>query len=180
MKQRAAVLVLLVTVLGLSTAAPVAAQPLTTPLVIPPTTIPGTDITVSGTLDAKVLRFSARDGDITAVAKASGTLTLVSPTLGTATVNISKARITLMADVEADCQGHLDIDFRGVFQLKATVTFSSITLTINETVPISGSLAFTAQTAEQTALVCDVSQLLQTNASLSDILAKLEALLQTL
>jgi hypothetical protein len=180
MKRRAALLVPLVAVIGLTTTAPAIAKPPTTTVVVPPTTIVGTDIVVSGTLDAQVLSFRVEGGRVIAVAKATGTLALESPTLGDATVTIAKARITLRADVQADCQGHLNVRFRGSLQLKATVTFGTVTRSINETVPLKGSLAFTAQTAEQTALICDISQLLASKASLSDIVAKLEALLATL
>jgi hypothetical protein len=180
MKRRAALLAPLVAVLGLTTTAPAIAKPLTATVAVPPTTIGGTDIVVTGTLDAKILRFRVEGGRVVAVAKATGTLALESATLGDATVTITKARIGLTADVEADCQGNLDIDFHGVLQLRATVTFGALTLSINETVPINGPLEFTAQTAEQTALICDIAHLLESNAPLSDIMAKLEALLATL
>src|SRR5215213_4728080 len=46
---------------------------------------------------------------LVAIADASGTLTTTSPTLGTAKVPVTDARLVLNADVTADCQGHLHI-----------------------------------------------------------------------
>ena len=185
MKVRAALLVALIGVLGLGTAAPASARPVTVDVTIPPTTIAGTDIVVSGTLSARISHFSVRDGHVVAVAKVSGTLTATSPTLGTATIAIAKARVVLNADVQADCQGHLDIDFHGVLQLKATVTFTgttgtALTVAINETVPVRGSLSFSAQTAEQTALICAISELLSGGGSAQAIVDELNALLEAL
>ena len=184
MKIRAVLVVLLVGLFGMA-AAPASAKPVTPTVTIPPTTIGGTDITVSGTLAARVSHLSVKDGHVVAVAKVSGTVTATSPTLGTATIVISKAQVVLNADVRADCEGNLHIDFHGVLQLRATVTFTSTTdatstETINETVPVSGSFDFTAQTAEQTTLICNISQLLQNGGSIQAIVDAINALLETL
>jgi hypothetical protein len=69
-----------------------------------------------------------------------------------------------------------------VLRLNATVTFTSTTratVTIRKTVPLHGSLDFTAQTQEQRKLTCDVSHLLQ-SASLQGVVDKLNQLLRTL
>ena len=60
----------------------------------------------------------------------------------------------LNAIVQADCSGHLQIDFQGVLQINATVVFTALdgattTVTVNETVPLRGSLSYTATTQQR-------------------------------
>src|SRR5215217_7458403 len=118
-------------------------------------------------------------------ATVSGTLTVTEPTLGTATIDVGGTRVVLHANVQADCSGHLQIDFQGVLRLNATVTFTdatgaTTTETIKKTVPLHGSLDFTAQTQQQRALICDVSHLLRSGDSVQEIVDKLNQLLATL
>jgi hypothetical protein len=158
---------------------------LPTTLTVDPTVIQvdGYTFTVSGTVTANVTQFKLDEqGNLVAVATLSGTLTVTEPTLGTATIDVTGTR----AKVQADCSGHLHIDFQGVLRLNATVTFTDATTgattteTIKKTVPLHGSLNFTAQTQEQRALICDVSHLLRSGASVQEVVDKLKQLLATL
>src|SRR5215216_5702298 len=161
---------------------------LTTTLTVDPTVIQvdGYTVTVSGTVTADVTQFKLDEqGNLLAVATVSGTLAVTEPTLGTATIDVTGTRVVLHAKVQADCSGHLHIDFQGVLRLNATVTLTSTsgattTVTITKTVPLHGSLDFTAQTQEQRALICDVNHLLRSGASVQDIVDKLNQLLATL
>ena len=161
---------------------------LTTTLTVEPTVIQvdGFTLTVSGTVTADVTRFKLDEqGNLLAVATLSGTLTVTEPTLGTATIDVTGTRVVLHAKVQADCSGHLHIDFQGVLRLNATVTFTdttgaTTTVTIKKTVPLHGSLDFTAQTPEQRSLICDLSHLLRSGASLQEIVDTLNQLLGTL
>ena len=161
----------------------------TTPLTVGPTVIQvdGFTFTASGTVTANVTQFKLDEqGNLVAVATLSGTLTVTEPTLGTATIDVTGTRAVLHAKVQADCSGHLHIDFQGVLRLNATVTFTDATTgattteTIKKTVPLHGSLNFTAQTQEQRALICDVSHLLRSGASVQEVVDKLKQLLATL
>ena len=184
--------VLLVAVLAaLVLASPAAAAKptgsLPTTLTVDPTVIQvdGFTVTVSGTVTADVTQFRLDEqGNLVAVATLSGTITVSEPTLGTATIDVGGTRVVLHAKVQADCSGHLQIDFQGVLRLNATVTFTSstgatTTVTIRKTVPLHGSLDFTAQTQEQRALICDVSHLLRSGASVQEIADTLNQLLAT-
>ena len=172
---------------GLGTVAPASATKpasgsFTTTLTLAPTTVDGTDITLSGDVTATISRFTVQDGRIVAVADASGTLTASSPTLGTATLVITDSRLILNANVTADCQGNLHIDFQGVLQVQGTLTFTdtsgtTTTVPINETIPLNGSLDFTAETTSQTSLICDISRLLQNRSSAKALADKLNTLL---
>jgi hypothetical protein len=162
---------------------------LPTMLTVDPTAIQvdGYTFTVSGTVTANVTQFKLDEqGNLVAVATLSGTLTVTEPTLGTATIDVTGTRAVLHAKVQADCSGHLHIDFQGVLRLNATVTFTDATTgattteTIKKTVPLHGSLNFTAQTQEQRALICDVSHLLRSGASVQEVVDKLKQLLATL
>jgi hypothetical protein len=162
---------------------------LPTTLTVDPTVIQvdGYTFTVSGTVTANVTQFKLDEqGNLVAVATLSGTLTVTEPTLGTATIDVTGTRAVLHAKVQADCSGHLHIDFQGVLRLNATVTFTDATTgattteTIKKTVPLHGSLNFTAQTQEQRALICDVSHLLRSGASVQEVVDKLKQLLATL
>ena len=189
MKIRALVLsaVLGVLIGGVGThTAPASAKPVsgtfTATLTLAPTIIDGTDITLGGDLTAIVKRFNLQDGHLVAVAEASGTVTATSPTLGTATLLITDARLIVNADVTADCQGNLHIDFRGVLQVQGIFTFTDTSgtttnLSVNETIPFRGSLDYTAQTTSQTSLICDISRLLQNKSSLKALIDKLNTLL---
>jgi hypothetical protein len=163
-----------------------------TTLTVEPTVVQvaGLNLTASGTVNADVTQFkvltNAKGGtDLLAIATLSGTLTVSEPTLGTATIDVTRVRVVLRASVQADCSGNLRIDFRGVLQVNATVTFTSITGTtttvpISATVPLNGSLSFTAQTEQQRSLICDISQLLGSRASTQALVDKLNTLLRTL
>jgi hypothetical protein len=162
---------------------------LPTTLTVDPTVIQvdGYTFTVSGTVTANVTQFKLDEqGNLVAVATLSGTLTVTEPTLGTATIDVTGTRAVLHAKVQADCSGHLHIDFQGVLRLNATVTFTDATTgattteTIKKTVPLHGSPNFTAQTQEQRALICDVSHLLRSGASVQEVVDKLKQLLATL
>jgi hypothetical protein len=162
---------------------------LPTTLTVDPTVIQvdGYTFTVSGTVTANVTQFKLDEqGNLVAVATLSGTLTVTEPTLGTATIDVTGTRAVLHAKVQADCSGHLHIDFQGVLRLNATVTFTDATTgattteTIKKTVPLHGSLNFSAQTQEQRALICDVSHLLRSGASVQEVVDKLKQLLATL
>jgi len=185
MKTRALLLVVLVGLLGFVTTAPAAAKKPATgsfTVTIPvneTVTVDGTTITITGTLTADVTHLSVQDGHVVAVATLGGQLTFTSD-LGTATVDLTGTRVVLNADVRADCQGNLDITFHGVLQLNATVTFDGTSFTINKTIPLNGSLHFTATTQQQTSLICDISHLLQSHASVNAIVDKLNTLLKTL
>jgi len=160
----------------------------TTPLTVGPTVIQvdGFTFTASGTVTANVTQFKLDEqGNLVAVATLSGTITVSEPTLGTATIDVTGTRVVLHAKVQADCSGHLHIDFQGVLRLNATVTFTSTsgattTVTITKTVPLHGSLDFTAQTQEQRALICDITHLLKSGASLQEVVDTLSQLLRTL
>ena len=161
---------------------------LPTTLTVDPTVIQvdGYTFTVSGTVTANVTQFKLDEqGSLLAVATLSGTLTVTEPTLGTATIDVTGTRVVLHAKVQADCSGHLHIDFQGVLRLNATVTFTSTsgattTVTIRKTVRLRGSLDFTAQTQEQRALICDITHLLKSGASLQEVVDTLSQLLRTL
>jgi len=160
----------------------------TTTLTVDPTVIQvdGFTFTVSGTVTADVTQFKLDEqGNVLAFATLSGTFTVTEPTLGTATIDVTGTRVVLHAKVQADCSGHLHIDFQGVLRLNATVTFTdttgaTTTVTIKKTVPLHGSLDFTAQTQEQRAIICDISHLLKSGASLQEIVDTLNQLLGTL
>src|SRR5829696_8431053 len=189
---RKTVCVLLAAVLAaLALASPASAAktgPLPTTLTVDPTVIQvdGYTFTVSGMVTADVTQFRLDEqGNLVAVATLSGTLTVTEPTLGTATIDVGGTRVVLHAKVQADCSGHLQIDFQGVLRLNATVTFTdatgaTTTETIKKTVPLHGSLDFTAQTQQQRALICDVSHLLRSGDSVQEIVDKLNQLLATL
>jgi hypothetical protein len=161
---------------------------LTAPLTVGPTVIQidGLNFTVSGAVTADVTQFKLnKQGNLVAVATLSGTLTISEPTLGRATIDVTGTRVVLRARVQADCSGHLHIDFTGVVRLNATVTNTSTTgatttVPISETVPLHGSLDFTAQTQEQRALICDVSHLIRSGAPLQEVVDTLAELLGTL
>lgn len=182
--------VLLVAVFAaLVLASPAAASPFTTTLTVEPTVIQvnGYTFTVSGTVTASVTQFKLDErGNLVAVATLSGTLAVSEPTLGAGTIDVTGTRVVLHAKVQADCSGHLHIDFQGVLRLNATVTFTDATTgattteTIRKTVPLHGSLDFTAQTQEQRALICDISHLLKSGASVQEVADTLNALLRTL
>jgi hypothetical protein len=70
---------------------------------------------------------ACRTGTLSPSLRFCGTVTATSPTLGTATLVLSGTRIVLNANVHADCQGHLHVDFRGVLQVRGTLTFTSTT-----------------------------------------------------
>jgi hypothetical protein len=189
MRIRTLGLIVVVGLLAFGTLAPATAKPtrgsFTGDLTIGPALVEGTDITLSGTLTANVSQFSVQDGHIVAIATVSGTVTATSPTLGTATLVLSGTRIVLNANVQADCQGHLHIDFRGVLQVRGTLTFTSttgstITFDLNETIPLSGSLDYTAQSTSETALICDIATLLNSSASQRAVVDKLNTLLKKL
>src|SRR5918994_4964746 len=117
----------------------------TTTLTIAPTQV-GT-ATISGTLTANVTRFAVDvQGRVVGIATLSGSVTVTEPTLGTGTIDVTGTRLVLTADVDADCEGRLDIDFRAVLQLRTTVTLTSSTgatiqIPISATVPLGGSLS---------------------------------------
>src|SRR5829696_7519090 len=190
---RKTVCVLLAAVLAaLALASPASAAktgPLPTTLTVDPTVIQvdGYTFTVSGMVTANVTQFKLDEqGNLVAVATLSGTLTVTEQTLGTATIDVTGTRAVLHAKVQADCSGHLQIDFQGVLRLNATFTFTDATTgattteTIKKTVPLHGSLNFSAQTQEQRALICDVSHLLRSGASVQEVVDKLKQLLATL
>ena len=161
-----------------------------TTLVVVPTVVPVTvdglnfTFTVSGSLDATVNRFQVSDGRVLAVGTASGTLTVTEPTLGSATITVTNARLVLTAQVTADCSGNLRIDLRGVLQLDATVQFTilgvSATIPINETVPLNASLSYMATTQQQQSLICDIATLLGNRSSPNALADKLNTLLKRL
>jgi hypothetical protein len=187
---RLAVLIAALVVLAVPSAA-VAAKPtggsFTTPLTLEPTLIPGTDVTASGTVTADVTQFRVdENGHVVAVATLSGTATLTSPTLGTATIDVTGTRLVLNATVSANCeQGTLTIVYHGALQLNATVTLTSTTgetytITLNKTVPLNGTYTFRATTQQQQALVCDIENLLGSQASAKALVDKLNTLLKKL
>jgi hypothetical protein len=189
MKIRALVLVVLVALFAFGTQAPATAKPtrgsFTVDLGLEPTLVGGTDITLSSTVTANVTQFGVQDGHIVAIAMVSGTVAATSPTLGTATLVLTGTRVVLNANVQADCQGHLRIDFRGVLQVRGTLTFTSatgstITFNLNETVPLRGLLDYTAQSTSETALICDIAKLLNSSASQRALADKLNTLLKKL
>jgi hypothetical protein len=160
----------------------------TTTLTVAPTTVavdPYT-VTVGGSLTADVTRFTVdSSGHIVAIATVSGTLTATEPTLGTATVTIANLRVVLNAIVTADCSGRLQIDFTGVVQIDATVVFtatdgSTTTLELRKTVPVRGSLIYTATTQQQQSLICDLATLLGNPSSVNARVDKLNTLLRQL
>jgi hypothetical protein len=193
MVRRLAVLAALVAVAALAafvspaSAAKPAGGSFTTTLTVPPTTdtVDGYTVTVSGSLTATVTRFRVdSSGHLVAIATVSGTLTATEPTLGTATVTIN-SRVVLNADVQADCSGHLQIDFRGVLQINAIVVFTALdgattTLTVNETVPLRGSLSSTATAEPLKSLICDLATLLGNRSSPNAHADKLNTLLKKL
>jgi hypothetical protein len=156
----------------------------TTTLTIAPTQV-GT-ATISGTLTANVTRFAVDEqGHIVGIATLSGAVTVTEPTLGTGTIDVTGTRLVLAADVDADCEGHLHIDFHAVLQLRATVTLTSTSgattqFEITETVPLSGSLDFTAETQAQRALICEIATLLGAGASPQELVEKLNVVLRLL
>src|SRR5215208_7051130 len=127
-----------------ASAAKPAAGSFTTTLTVEPTTVAvdGYTLTLSGSLTANVTQFRVdENGHLVAIATVTGTLTASEPTLGTATITITNVRVVLNADVDADCSGHLHIDFQGVLQVDATVVFTATdgtttTLHIHKTVPL--------------------------------------------
>jgi len=160
----------------------------TTTLTVEPTMIAvdGFSVTTSGSLTANVTQFRVdENGHLAAIASVSGTLTASEPTLGTATITITNVRVVLNADVDADCSGHLHIDFQGVLQVDATVVFTATdgtttTLHIHKTVPLQGSLDYTATTQQQQSLICDIATLLQNPSSVKALVDKLNTLLKQL
>ena len=186
--RRVFVLVVAFSVFGLALTGTASAKPTTGSFTVTfpvstTVTVDGTEIAISGTLTANVARFSVQDGHVVAVTTLSGTVTATSD-LGTATIDLTGTRVVLNADVQADCQGHLHVDFHGVLQLRAMVTFTgslgSFSFDVNETIPLADSIDFTAQTQQQTSLICDLSRLLQTRASVNALIDKLNTLLKTL
>jgi hypothetical protein len=183
---RLAVVVAVVAVAAMAPAR-VTAAPLTADLTIGPTTIETSlvgPVTVSGTATATITQFRVNEnGQLVAIATVSGTATATVPG-GMVTVDVTRARVILRASVQANCSGQLAVTFNGVAQLNATVTVTkggkTATFQITETFPLHGSLSFTAQTAEQQALICEISQLLQTRASTKALVDKLNTLLATL
>ena len=157
----------------------------TTTLDLAPTTFTVGDytLTVSGSLTASVTQFQVdSNGRIVAVGTASGRLTVTEPNLGTAT--ITNVRVSVTADVTADCSGHLQIDFNGVVQLDATAVFTILgvttTIEIHKTVPVHGSLSYTATTQQQQNLICDIATLLNNPSSVKATVDKLNTLLKQL
>src|SRR5829696_9413371 len=157
----------------------------TTTLDLAPTTFTVGDytLTVSGSLTASVTQFQVdSNGRIVAVRTASGTLTVTEPSLGTATITITNVRVSVTADVTADCSGHLQIDFNGVVQLDATAVFTILgvttTIEIHKTVPVRGSLGYTATTQQQQNLICDIATLLNNPSSVKATVDKLNTLLK--
>jgi hypothetical protein len=156
----------------------------TTALTIGPTQV-GT-ATISGTLTANVTRFAVDEqGHVVGIATLSGSVTVTEPTLGTGTIDVTGTRLVLTADVDADCEGHLDLDFRAVLQLRATVTLTTIggittQFAINQTVPLGGSVDFTAETQAQRALICEIATLLGAGASPQELVEKLNVVLRLL
>src|SRR5918995_2990948 len=120
----------------------------TTTLTIAPTQV-GT-ATISGAVTVNATRFAVDEqGRVVAIASLSGAVTVTEPLLGTATIDVTGTRLVLTADVDADCEGRLDIDFRAVLQLRTTVTLTSTSgattqIPISATVPLGGSVSFTA------------------------------------
>jgi hypothetical protein len=159
----------------------------TTTLTVAPTTVAvdGYRVTVSGSLTATVTQFKVdSNGHLVAVATVSGTLTATEPTLGTASITITKVGVVLNAQVQADCSGHLQIDFHGVLQIDATVVFTATdgtvtSLDVHKTVPLQGSLRYTAITQQQKSLICDIATLLQNPSSVNALVDKLNTLLKT-
>jgi hypothetical protein len=159
----------------------------TTTLDLAPTTFTVGDytLTVTGTLTATVTHFQVdSNGHIVAVGTASGTLTVTEPTLGSATITITNVRVSLTADVTADCSGHLQIDFNGVVQVDATAVFNILgvttTVELHKTVPVHGSLTYTATTQQQQSLICDIATLLNNQSSVKATIDKLNTLLKQL
>ena len=159
----------------------------TTTVTVPPTTVTvdGFAVTVSGNLAATVTQFRVdSSGHLVAIATVSGTLTATEPTLGSATITFN-TRVVLNANVQADCSGHLQIDFRGVLQINATVVFTALngsttTVTLNETVPLRGSLSFTETTEPLKSLICDLATLLGNRSSPNAQADKLNTILKKL
>ncbi|MBD0348085.1 MAG: hypothetical protein ICV59_02950 [Thermoleophilia bacterium] len=174
-------LVFLATVAPNASAAPASARSFTTTLTVEPTAVGSA--TISGAVTANVTQFRLdSNGRVVAIATLNGALTVTHPRLGTGTVDVTGTRIVLIADVDADCQGHLKIDFHTVLQLRATVTLTSRTgattsLELKETVSLHGSLGFTAQTAAQRALICEIANIIEGSGSLEALVEKLNALL---
>jgi hypothetical protein len=160
----------------------------TTTLDVPPTTVTVDDytITVSGSLTATVTQFKVdSNGHLIAVATVSGTLTATEPTLGTATITITNLRVVLNAHVTADCAGHLKVDFTGAVQVDATIVFTdlngaSTTIDLHKTVPLHGTLTYTATTQQQQSLICDIATLLGNRSSVNALVDKLNTLLKQL
>ena len=156
----------------------------TTRLTVEPTTfaVDGYSVTVSGDLTANVTQFRVdENGHVVAIATVSGTLTVSEPTLGTATITITNVRVVLNADVDADCSGHLHIDFDGVLQVDASVVFTATdgtttTLDIHKTVPFHGTLDYTATTQQQQSLICEIATLLANPSSPKALVDKLNTL----
>ena len=180
--------------LTVAVAAPAAASPadatgsFTTTLSVDPTTIETSigAVTVSGSVTAEVTQFRVDEsGRLVAVATLSGSVSATTAR-GTVTVDFDRARVVLRASLQANCSGQLNINFNAVAQVNATVTVTNAggrvleTFQISETFPLHGSLSFTAQTEEQRALICEISQLLQTHASAKALVDKLNTLLTTL
>lgn len=156
----------------------------TTTLTIAPTQV-GT-ATISGTLTANVTRFAVDvQGRVVGIATLSGSATVSEPTLGTGTIDVTGTRIVLAGDVDADCEGHLHIDFHAVLQLRATVMLTSTTgattqFEVSQTVPLGDSLDFTAETQAQRALICEIATLLEAGASPEELVEKLNVVLRLL
>lgn len=156
----------------------------TTTLTISPTQV-GT-ATISGAVTANVTRFAVDEqGHVVAIATLSGAITVTEPTLGTGTIDVTGTRVVLTADIDADCEGHLHIDFHAVLQLRAMVTLTTLgglttQFEINQTVPLSGALDFTAQTRAQQALICEIATLLGSGASPEEVVEKLNVVLRLL
>src|SRR5918994_2078554 len=153
-------------------------------LTIEPTQV-GT-ATISGAVTVNATRFAVDEqGRVVAIASLSGAVTVTEPLLGTATIDVTGTRLVLTADVDADCEGHLDLDFRAVLQLRATVTLTTIggittQFAINQTVPLGGSVDFTAETQAQRALICEIATLLGAGASPQELVEKLNVVLRLL
>src|SRR5829696_5791553 len=156
----------------------------TTTLTIAPTPV-GT-ATISGAVTVNATRFAVdEEGRVVAIATLSGSVTVTEPTLGTGTIDVTGTRLVLTAAVDADCEGHLDIDFRGVLQLRTNVPLTSTTgatiqFPVTATVPLGGSLSFTAETQAQRALICEIAMLLEAGASPQELVEKLNVVLRLL
>jgi hypothetical protein len=165
----------LLAALSVAAAAPATASPATNafttvPITIGPTTVdtPIGAVTVTGAVNAEIIQFRVDEsGRLVAIATLSGSVSATTP-LGTVRVDVTRARVVLRASVTADCAGNLKISFNAVAQLDATVTVTNIqgqtlaTFRLAQTIPLQGSLAFTASTPEHQELICEISKLLQT------------------